>query len=121
YAITRRQLFDRFAADCAIWTEPLHAMADRNDTHDLGFIIMPALQREWELTSNLRSLDSIIRAARSLSTRYIPSAGVIRSWDLLLKKEITVTDTENNVLVIIDSLCNLDLLFYASAHGGAAN
>lgn len=119
--ITRRQLLDRLTEDCAVWTEPLHAMADRKDTHDLGFIIMPALQREWELTANLRSLDSIVRAARSLSTRYIPSAGVIRSWDLLLKKEITVTDTENNVLVIIDSLCNLDLLFYASAHGGVAN
>lgn len=118
--ITRRKLLERLTTDCAIWTEPLHAMADRKDTHDLGFIIMPALQREWELTSSPRSLDTIIRAARSLSTRYIPSAGVIRSWDLLLKKEISVTDTENNVLVIIDSLCNLDLLFYASAHGGAA-
>lgn len=118
-AITRRQLLERLAADCAVWAEPLHAMADRKDTHDLGFIIMPALQREWELTSSPRSLDTIIRAARSLSTRYVESAAVIRSWDLLLKKEITVTDTENNVLVIIDSLCNLDLLFYASAHGGA--
>ena len=120
-AITRRQLLERLMTGCSIWTEPLHVMADRKDTHDLGFIIMPALQREWELTSNPRSLDTIISAARSLSTRYIPSAGVIRSWDLLLKKEITVTDTENNILVIIDSLCNLDLLFYASSHGDATN
>lgn len=119
--ITRRMLLERLEADCDIWTEPLHAMTDRKDTHDLGFIIMPSLQREWELTSNPRSLDSIIRAARSLATRYVPSAGAIRSWDLLLKKEISVTDTNNNVLLIIDSLCNLDLLFYASAHGGGAD
>ena len=117
-AITRRQLLERVAADCAVWTEPLHAMADRKDTHDLGFIIMPALRREWELTSQPRSLDTILRAARSLATRYVSSAGVIRSWDVLLKKEISVTDMKNNVLVIIDSLCNLDLLFYAAAHGG---
>ncbi|KAF7547512.1 hypothetical protein G7Z17_g7675 [Cylindrodendrum hubeiense] len=29
-----------------------------------------------------------------------------------------VTDMDENILVIIDSLCNLDLLFYASAHSG---
>ncbi|SPO04654.1 related to glucuronyl hydrolase [Cephalotrichum gorgonifer] len=114
--ITRRELLERLATDCAVWTEPLYTMASRRDTHDLGFIIMPALQREWELTSNPRSLDTILHAARSLATRYVPSAGVIRSWDKLLKKEITVTDMENNVLIIIDSLCNLDLLYYAAAH-----
>ncbi|MBE3047357.1 glycoside hydrolase family 88 protein [Candidatus Bathyarchaeota archaeon] len=117
-ATTRRQLLERLTADCAVWTEPLHAMAARKDTHDLGFIIMPALQREWELTSNPRCLDSIIHAARSLASRYVPFGGVIRSWDLLLKKEISVMDTRNNVLVIIDSLCNLDLLYYAAAHSG---
>lgn len=119
--IPLRHLLQRLETDCAVWTEPLHAMAGRKDTHDLGFIIMPALQRDWELTSNTRSLDSILRAARSLATRYVPAAGAIRSWDLLLKKEISVTDTNNNVLVIIDSLCNLDLLYYASAHGGGAD
>lgn len=117
---TRKRLHHDLSLYCDIWTEPLHAMADRTDTHDIGFIIMPALRREWELTSWPRSLDTIIRAAHSLATRYIPSAGVIRSWDILLKKEITVTDMTENALIIIDSLCNLDLLYYASAHGGSA-
>ncbi|KAL0942857.1 unsaturated glucuronyl hydrolase [Colletotrichum truncatum] len=103
---------------CDIWVDPLHSMASRTDTHDIGFIIMPALQRDWELTGNRKSFDSIVRAARSLATRYIPTAGAIRSWDCLLKKDITVTDMNTNLLAIIDSLCNLDLLFYASAHTG---
>ncbi|KAF9880720.1 unsaturated glucuronyl hydrolase [Colletotrichum karsti] len=103
---------------CRIWADPLHGMASRTDTHDIGFIIMPALQRDWELTGNQQSFDSIVRAAQSLATRYIPSAGAIRSWDCLLKKDITVTDMNTNLLAIIDSLCNLDLLFYASAHTG---
>ncbi|KAI8235593.1 Unsaturated chondroitin disaccharide hydrolase [Colletotrichum sp. SAR 10_77] len=103
---------------CNIWADPLHGMASRTDTHDIGFIIMPALQRDWELTGNQRSLDSIVRAAHSLVTRYIPSAGAIRSWDCLLKKDIMVTDMNTNLLAIIDSLCNLDLLYYASAHTG---
>jgi hypothetical protein len=103
---------------CKAWSEPLHAMSSRKDTHDLGFIIMPALQRDWELNGNNRSLESIITAAHSLASRYIPSAGVIRSWDLLVKKEITVTDMQDNALVIIDSVCNLNLLFYAAAQSG---
>jgi len=103
---------------CKSWSEPLHAMASRTDTHDIGFIIMPALRRDWELFGNERSLASIVQAAHSLATRYVPSAGAIRSWDCLLKKDITITDMDNNLLVIIDSMCNLDLLFYAAAQTG---
>jgi hypothetical protein len=103
---------------CKSWSEPLHTMASRTDTHDIGFIIMPALRRDWELFGSGRSLASIVQAARSLATRYVPSSGAIRSWDCLLKKDITVTDMENNLLVIIDSMCNLDLLFYAAAQTG---
>ncbi|TQN64824.1 Unsaturated chondroitin disaccharide hydrolase [Colletotrichum shisoi] len=105
---------------CNTWADPLHGMAGRTDTHDIGFIIMPALQRDWELTGDQRSFDSIVRAARSLATRYIPSAGAIRSGDCLLKKDITVTDQTTNCLAIVDSLCNLDLLYYAAAHTGDA-
>ncbi|KAF9887760.1 hypothetical protein FE257_009566 [Aspergillus nanangensis] len=101
---------------CTTWTTPLHSMATRTDTHDIGFIVMPALKRDWELTANPQSLHSIVRAAHSLASRYVASAGAIRSWDVLLKKDITVTDTADNLIVIIDSLCNLDLLFYAAAH-----
>ncbi|KAF4973442.1 hypothetical protein FSARC_267 [Fusarium sarcochroum] len=106
---------------CTSWSEPLHAMASRTDTHDIGFIIMPALRRDWELFGNERSFASIVQAAHSLATRYVPSAGAIRSWDCLLKKDITVTDMENNLLVIIDSMCNLDLLFYTAAQTGDQN
>ncbi|KAH8895536.1 unsaturated glucuronyl hydrolase [Thozetella sp. PMI_491] len=106
---------------CRIWANPLHAMANRTDTHDIGFIIMPALRRSWELTGDPQSLASIVTAANSLATRYVSSAGAIRSWDLLLKKDINVTDMTQNLLVIIDSMCNLDLLFYAAAHSGVTH
>ena len=101
---------------CRYWAEPLHGHAGRTDTHDIGFIVMPALRADWEMTGNQRSLDSIIRAARSLASRYVPSAKAIRSWDLLIKKDIEIRDMGDNMIVIIDSLCNLDLLYYASEH-----
>ncbi|KAL2812258.1 Six-hairpin glycosidase-like protein [Aspergillus granulosus] len=113
-----RELRTQLRSLCKSWSRSLHSMAFRTDTHDIGFIVMPALRRDWELTGNEQSLRSIIQAARSLATRYVPSSGAIRSWDCLAKKEITVTDQTENSLVIIDSLCNLDLLYYASAHVG---
>jgi hypothetical protein len=103
---------------CRAWAEPLHNMASRTDTHDIGFIIMPALRLDWELTSNERSLASIVRAAHSLASRYIPSARAIRSWDLVRRKDMEIIDQDNNLILIIDSMCNLDLLYYAAAHSG---
>ncbi|KAM0328880.1 hypothetical protein ACHAQA_005296 [Verticillium albo-atrum] len=116
--ISVSQLCSHLSQYCETWSKPLHDMAARTDTHDLGFIIMPALQRDWELTGNPHSLNSIIKAAQSLASRYVPSAKAIRSWDCLLKKNLTVTDMEHNAIIIIDSLCNLDLLYYASKHCG---
>ncbi|UPL03724.1 hypothetical protein LCI18_014658 [Fusarium solani-melongenae] len=101
---------------CDTWTRPLHRMASRTDTHDIGFIVMPSLRLDWELNGNVQSLNSIIRAARSLATRYVPTSGAIRSWDLLLKKNLEIRDQTENMIIIIDSLCNLDLLYYAAEH-----
>ncbi|KAM0414554.1 hypothetical protein ACHAPT_013605 [Fusarium lateritium] len=101
---------------CDTWTRPLHSMASRTDTHDIGFIVMPSLRLDWELNGNVQSLNSIIRAARCLATRYVPTSGAIRSWDLLLKKNLEIRDQTENMIIIIDSLCNLDLLYYAAEH-----
>ncbi|KAH8678940.1 Six-hairpin glycosidase-like protein, partial [Tricladium varicosporioides] len=108
-------------AFCRAWSEPLHGMATRTDTHDIGFIVMPALRLDWELTGNRRSLESIITAAYSLASRFNTTAKSIRSWDLIRKKDVAITSMEENFILIIDSLCNLDLLFYASAQTGDAN
>ena len=101
---------------CRTWAEPLHSMTGRTDTHDLGFIVQPALQLDWELTGNRRSLDSLITAANSLATRYDEKVGALRSWDLINKKDLKIISMDENFVVIIDSLCNLDLLFFASTH-----
>ncbi|KAE8410929.1 Six-hairpin glycosidase-like protein [Aspergillus pseudocaelatus] len=112
---------DQLRAMCKKWSEPLHNMASRTDTHDIGFIVMPALRKDWELFGNSDSLASIVRAANSLATRYVPSAKAIRSWDLLIRKDTRITDMSTNLIVIIDSLCNLDLLFYAAAHSSSGH
>ncbi|KAL5318277.1 hypothetical protein ACEPPN_013336 [Leptodophora sp. 'Broadleaf-Isolate-01'] len=98
------------------WAEPLYAMASRTDTHDMGFIIQPALQMDWELTGNTRSLQAVLTAAESLASRYDEKVKAIRSWDVAINKRYNYVDKDVDFLVIIDSMCNLDLLYYAGHH-----
>lgn len=35
-----------------------------------------------------------------------------------MQNGINIHDPENNFIIIIDSMCNLDLLYYAAAHTG---
>ncbi|KAJ6003097.1 hypothetical protein N7451_005644 [Penicillium sp. IBT 35674x] len=100
---------------CQKWSAPLHAMSKRTDTHDLGFIVQPALRRDWELFGNKQCLISLFTAAESLASRYDERVGAIRSWDSFKNAHHSITSMDDDFLVIIDSLCNLDLLFYAGS------
>ncbi|KAJ6786625.1 hypothetical protein PWT90_03714 [Aphanocladium album] len=101
------------------WSEPLQGQALRTDTHDLGFMIMPHMRPRWELFHDTQALDAIITAAESLYSRFDPGVGAVRSWDDLdWLTDMAVSSKENDFLVIIDSMCNMELLFYASAQSG---
>lgn len=88
------------------WSEEIHNMAGRTDTHDMGFIVQPSLQMDWGLTGNERSLKSVILAAEALASRYDDRVGAIRSWDGTINKRYCYTDKEVDFLVIIDSMCS---------------
>lgn len=72
----------------------------------MGFIILPALRMDWELTGNKRSLNSVLVAAESLASRYDEKVGAIRSWDSAVNKRYSYTNMETDFLVIIDSMCS---------------
>lgn len=116
-AFLRQQL----ASLCDHWKGPIHEMASRTDTHDLGFILQPSLRKDWELTGSEKSLQCLLSGARSLASRYKTNVGAIRSWDVLNQKDVTINSMTDDFLVIIDSMCNLDLLYYASKHLGDPN
>ncbi|KAF7561208.1 hypothetical protein G7046_g2926 [Stylonectria norvegica] len=102
-----------------IWSEPIHSQALRTDTHDLGFVILPHMRPRWELLHDHRALQTIINAAESLYHRYDTRLHAIRSWDTFDWHDgINITNMEDDFLVIIDSMCNMELLFYASAQSG---
>lgn len=74
-------------------------------THDMGFKVYCSFGTGYRLTNNPHYKDVIIQSAKTLITRFNPTAGVIRSWDNREKWKYPV---------IIDNMMNLELLFAAS-------
>ncbi|CAH0040199.1 unnamed protein product [Clonostachys rhizophaga] len=104
------------------WSDPIHGESRLTNTHDLGFIMMTHMKPRWELFHDEKALSTIITAANSLYTRYNSTVGAIRCWDELVWTNAPhIRGMDENFIVIIDSLCNLDLLFYAAAHSRSSH
>ncbi|KAF2130607.1 glycoside hydrolase family 88 protein [Dothidotthia symphoricarpi CBS 119687] len=114
----RPQLSAQLLALGRHWSVAIAHMSRRTDTHDMGFIVQPALQSDWELTGNAASLACVVDAAYALSSRWDERVGAIRSWDVAVNNRYALTDMGRNFLVIVDSMCNLDLLYYVAHHVG---
>ncbi|MDR1681961.1 MAG: glycoside hydrolase family 88 protein [Candidatus Symbiothrix sp.] len=76
--------------------------------HDIGFKIYCSYGNAYRLTNNPKYKTVIVNAARSLSTRFNPTLGVIRSWD----------NPKWHFPVIIDNMMNLELLCEATRLSG---
>lgn len=80
-------------------------------SHDVGFIINCSYGNGYRLTGNENYRDVIINAATSLSSRFSPTVGCIRSWSPSPKRGW-------DFVVIIDNMMNLELLAEASKLSG---
>jgi len=88
------------------FTAKMEVEKTNRTTHDMGFKIYNSFGAGYRLTKDARYKAVIIQAARTLSTRFNPTAGVIRSWDHHKEKWAYP--------VIIDNMLNLELLFAAT-------
>lgn len=79
-------------------------------THDLGFKIFCSYGEAFRTDSQRTDQAVILEAAKTLSRRFNPVVGAIRSWDHSRDKW--------GYPVIIDNLMNLDLLFAATRFSG---
>jgi unsaturated chondroitin disaccharide hydrolase len=79
----------------------------RTSTSDLGFMLFDSFGQGYRLTGDDGYRRILVRAASSLATRYDPTVGCIRSWN-----------TTTGFRVIVDTMMNLELLFWAAEHGG---
>ncbi|MCK3685349.1 glycoside hydrolase family 88 protein [Maribellus sp. YY47] len=93
------------------YTEALDTIQYYTDNHDVGFMIYCSYGNALRLTGNEAYKSVIINAAKSLSTRFRPGAGIIQSWNANKSKDWICP-------VIIDNMMNLELLFEATKLSG---
>lgn len=74
--------------------------------HDLGFLYLPYSVMLYKLTNDDKHKRTAMKAATELAKRFNVSAGFIEAWD-----EMNLPETERRM--IIDSLMNIPLLFWA--------
>lgn len=104
---------DGFFRDRAVvWTEILAPNAKRDNTHDLGFMMNCSYGNARRLLKADRYDALLVEAARSLSKRFNPDLGLIRSWGARGDKKA--------FRVIPDNLMNLELLELAAILTGDA-
>jgi unsaturated chondroitin disaccharide hydrolase len=86
------------------WTMAVQNEKNNTKTHDLGFMMYCPFGNGYRLTKNPEYLEPMLTGANSLSTRFNPAYGLIKSWD-------------HNICgypVIIDNMMNLEYLFWAT-------
>ncbi|NHA03797.1 glucuronyl hydrolase [Mucilaginibacter sp. HC2] len=78
-------------------------------THDLGFMMYCSFGNANRIEPKPEYKQILINSAKSLSTRFNPTVGCIKSWD---------SKNPSDYLVIIDNMMNLELLFWATHETG---
>lgn len=83
--------------------------------HDIGFMVNCSFGNGFRLTQDTAYSNTLVRAAKSLSTRFRPQAGVIQSWNT---DSGWMSERGWECPVIIDNMMNLELLFEATKLSG---
>lgn len=97
------------------YTEAIEEVKNLTNHHDVGFMIGCSFGNALRLTENERYKEVIVQAARSLSTRFRPNAGIIQSWNVTGGWQ---AERGWECPVIIDNMMNLELLFDATEFSG---
>ncbi len=108
YDITGKAEYKRRAL---VHADSLLRFASLDNTHDLGFIFFNSCVRAYQHTGIIKYRDAAIQAARMLVKRFNKKGNFIRAWG-----KLGTDDREG--WMIIDTMMNLELLFWASKETG---
>lgn len=97
------------------YTEALDTIKYLTNHHDVGFMIGCSYGNALRLSGNEAYKEVIVQAAKSLSTRFRPAAGIIQSWNT---ERGWQSERGWECPVIIDNMMNLELLFDATEYSG---
>lgn len=77
--------------------------------HDIGFLLLESFRNGYRSTGDRASRDVLLEGAGSLSTRYDPVVGMVQS-----------KGGTQDFRVIIDTMMNIELLYWGAGNGGDA-
>jgi len=97
------------------YTEALDTVKYLTNHHDVGFMIGCSYGNGLRLSKNETYKEVIVQAAKSLSTRFHPQAGIVQSWNV---DKGWQSERGWECPVIIDNMMNLELLFDATKYSG---
>jgi len=103
----------RWRATAERFTALLEPEQHNTHTHDVGFILYCSYGNGLRLTGNPAYRPVLLNGAKSLSTRFYPAVGAIKSWDRSV--------AGFHFPVIIDNMMNLELMFWAAREGPVAS
>ncbi len=101
----------KWRASAEKFTTLLEPEQHNTGTHDVGFMLYCSYGNGLRLTGNTAYRSVLLTGAQSLSTRYYPSVGAIKSWDRSV--------AGFNFPVIIDNMMNLELMMWAARESPA--
>ncbi|MNK18047.1 Unsaturated chondroitin disaccharide hydrolase [compost metagenome] len=96
---------DKWKKAAQLWSDNLRKEQFNTQTHDLGFMLYCSLGNGYRLTESEEYKKILLNGAFSLSSRFNPNVGLIKSWDSFEKKY--------DFPVIIDNMMNLEYLLWA--------
>lgn len=112
YEFTKR---DEWRVAAEAFSKALFPLADTAAIdHDLGFQVFCSIGNGYRLTGNTAYKDVLLKAADRLSNLFSPRVGTILSWP----RKVQGVDYPFRHNTIMDNMINLELLFWASKHGG---
>lgn len=100
-----RQMADRYTEELAYLSE--RPVFD----HDLGFLMICSYGNGYRLTADSTYRRVLLDSADSLATLYNPHVGTLLSWP----RNVEMFGGHNTIM---DNMINLEMLFWASKHGG---
>ncbi len=101
YELTGKASWKTAAQD---YTARLESIKNYGGSHDVGFMLNCSYGNGYRLMRDPHYREVLIQGARTLSTRFKPEVGLIRSWD----------HGKWQYPVIIDNMMNLELLTWAA-------
>ncbi|WP_430933463.1 glycoside hydrolase family 88 protein [Saccharicrinis sp. 156] len=107
YELTQNDKWKELAMD---YTLPLEPEKWNDDNHDIGFKMYCSFGHAIKYSDDPKLKEILIQSAKTLSTRYNPVVGCIRSWNSLTEQWAYP--------VIIDNMMNLELLMWAAKETG---